>query len=122
VWTRTQGSYAALQVTRVLLLALLWIEEAKIQIPTLHRIRVFKEVIWATYPSLVCCWGTLDGVKIGIQKPSDDVRQSHFFNGWTYDHYIANLFIFIPDSQICAAYLNTPGTTHDSIMAAMSKI
>jgi len=68
---------------QVLLLALLWIEEAKIKMPTIHQVRVFKEVIRAKYPSVVHCWGALDGVKIGIQKPSDDTKQSHFHNGWT---------------------------------------
>jgi hypothetical protein len=58
--------------------------------PTLHMIQVFKEVIWGKYPSLVHCWGALDGVKIGIQKPSDDVGQRHFYKGWTHGHYIAN--------------------------------
>jgi len=138
VWTRTRGSYAALQVIfgmtasniskwlrfskRVLLLTLLQIEEAKIKMPTIQQVRVFKEVIRGKYPSLVHCWGALDGVKIGIQKPSDDMKQSHFYNGWTHDHYVANLFLFTPDGRICAAYVNSPGTTHDSTMASMSKI
>jgi len=55
---------------QVLLLALLWIEEAKIKMLTTHLIRVFKEVLWPKYPSLVHCWGALDRVKIGIQKLS----------------------------------------------------
>jgi hypothetical protein len=95
------------------LLALLWIEEAKIKILTIHQVRVFKKVIWAKYPSLVHCWGALDRVTIGIQKPSDDMMQSHFYNGWTHGHYMANLFLFTPDGQICAAYVNSPGTAHD---------
>jgi hypothetical protein len=85
-------------------------------------IRFFKEVIWMKYPSLVHCWGAFNGVKIGIQKPSDDARQSHFYNGWMHYHCIANLFLFTPDGRICTAYLNSPGTTHDSTMATMSKI
>jgi hypothetical protein len=75
-------------------LALLQIEEAKIKMPTIQQVRVFKEVIRGKYPSLVHCWGALDGVKIGIQKPSDDMKQSHFYNGWTHDHYVTNLFLF----------------------------
>jgi len=66
--------------------------------------------------------GCLDGVKIGIQKPSDDMKQSHFYNGWTYDHYVANLFLFTPNDCICAAYVNSPGKIHDSTMASTSKI
>jgi hypothetical protein len=138
VWTWTRGSYAALQVIfgmtasniskwlrfskRVLLLAMLQMEEAKTKMSTIQQARVFKEVIRGKYPSLVHCWGALDGVKIGIQKPSDDMKQSHFYNGWTHDHYVVNLFLFTPDGHICAAYVNSPGTTHDSAMASMSKI
>jgi hypothetical protein len=59
------------------MLALLWIEEAKIQIPTMHMIRIFR-IIQAKYPSLVHCWGALDEVKIANQTPSDYIRQSHF--------------------------------------------
>ena len=107
---------------RVLLLAFLQKEEAKIKMPTIQQVRIFKEVIRAKYPSLVHYWGALDGVKIGIQMPSDDMKQSHFYNGWTHYHYVANLFLFTPDGCICAAYVNSPGTTHDSTMASMSKI
>ncbi len=39
--------------------------------------------------------------------------KSHFYNGWTHDHCVANLFLFTPDGQICAAYVNSPGTAHD---------
>jgi hypothetical protein len=125
VLTQTRGSYAALQVIfgitasnilkwlyfskRVLLLALLRIEGAKIKMPTIQQVRVFKEVIWAMYPSLVHCWGALNGVKIGIQKPSDDMKQSHFYNGWTHAHYVAKLFIFTPDGCNCASCVKSHG-------------
>jgi hypothetical protein len=99
---------------RVLLLAFLQKEEAKIKMPTIQQVRIFKEVIRAKYPSLVHYWVALDGVKIGIQMPSDDMKQSHFYNGWTHYHYVANLFLFTPDGCICAAYVNSPGTTHDN--------
>jgi hypothetical protein len=103
-------------------LTLLQIKEAKIKMPTIQQVRVFKEVIRGKYPSLVYCWGALDGVKIGIQKPSDDMKRTHFYNGWTHDHFVANLFLFTPDGHIWAAYVNSPGATHDSKMASMSKI
>ncbi len=49
------------------------------------------------------------------------MRQHHFYDGWTHDHYTANLFLFTTDGRICAAYLNSPGTTHDLTIATMSK-
>jgi hypothetical protein len=138
VWTRTRGGYAALQVIfgltastiskylrfcrRILLLVLMGVDEAQIRMPTDDMIRIFREVIRSKYPTLVHCWGAMDGVKLQIEKPSDDVRQSHFYNGWTHSHYVANLFLFTPDGRICDAYVNSPGTTHDSTMANLSKI
>jgi hypothetical protein len=65
--------------------------------------------------------GCLRWSKIRIQKPFGDVRQHHFYDGWTHDHYTANLFLFTTDGRICAAYLNSPGTTHDLTIATMSK-
>jgi len=39
----------------------------------------------------------MDGVKLLIQKPGDDVWQRHFYNGWTH------------------SYKNSLGTMDDSI-------
>jgi hypothetical protein len=63
----------------------------------------------------------MDGLKVTIHKPTDDIKQSHFYNGWIHGHCTANLFLFTPDGPIRAAYLNSPGTTHDSTMATMSR-
>jgi DDE superfamily endonuclease len=138
VWTRTRGSYATLQLIfgmtassisrwlrfckRVLLLVLLDVAEAQIRMPSDEKIREYQDAIKIKYPSLQHCWGAMDGVKINIEAPGDDIKQSRFYNGWTHGHYVANLFLFTPDGRICAAYLNSPGTTHDSTMANLSKI
>jgi hypothetical protein len=50
------------------------------------------------------------------------MKQSHLYNGWIHDHYVANLFLFTLDGHICAAFVNSPGTPHDSTMATMRKI
>jgi hypothetical protein len=51
---------------------LLWIYVAKIQMPMLQMIEVFKEVIQMKYPSLVNCWGALDGVKLEFKNHLSD--------------------------------------------------
>ena len=66
--------------------------------------------------------GAMDGLKVTINKTTDDIMQSHFYNEWTHGHDIADLFLFTHDRLIRAAYLNSPGTTHDSTMATMSRI
>ncbi len=39
-----------------------------------------------------------------------------------YVHCVSNLFLLTLGGQICATYLNSPGTTHDSTIANISKI
>jgi hypothetical protein len=97
------------------------VQEAKIKLPTDDIIRIFSDVIRSKYPTLQHCWGAMDGVKLQIEKPGDDVQQSHFCNGWTHSHCIANLFLFTPDGRICDAYMNYLETTHDSTMASFRK-
>jgi hypothetical protein len=138
VWTRTHCSYATLQLIfgktassisrwlrfckRVLLLVLLDVAEAQIRMPSNEKIREYQDAIKIKYPSLQHSWGAMDGVKINIEAPGDDIKPSRFYNGWTHGHYVANIFLFTPDGRICAAYLNSPGTTHNSTMANLSKI
>jgi DDE superfamily endonuclease len=43
--------------------------------------------------------------------------QNLFYNGWTHNHYISNLFLYSPDRKIRACYVNAPGSVHDSTMA-----
>ncbi|ETL37782.1 hypothetical protein L916_10576, partial [Phytophthora nicotianae] len=39
---------------------------------------------------------------------------SMFYNGWTHDHYVSNVFAFSPEGLIIACALNAPGCMHDS--------
>jgi hypothetical protein len=64
----------------------------------------------------------VDGLKLRLQKSGDHKIQNIFFNGWTHDHYVSNLFLFSPDGKIRACYINAPGTMHDSTMASWSGI
>jgi hypothetical protein len=62
----------------------------------------------------------MDGVKLQIEKPGDDVRQSHFYDGLI--HIMLQIFSSFPNGYICDAYMSSPETTHDSTMASYSKI
>jgi hypothetical protein len=65
----------------------------------------------------------MDGLKLRLERAGDDTTQNNFYNGWTHDHYVSNLFLFSPDGKIRACYVNAPGTFHDSTtMANMSLI
>ena len=100
MWTQTHGTYASLQVIfgmpasniskwlwfskRILLLALMGVEEAKIKMPSLQQVQLFQEVIKAKYPTLTHVGGAMDGLKVNIHKPTNDILQSHFYIGWTH--------------------------------------
>ncbi len=137
-WTRTQGSYAVLQVIfgltpgqlslwlrfsrRLVVKVLRDDPHAKVMIPSDMEIRSFEAAIVAKYPALTNCWGAMDGLKLRLQRAGDQRVQNMFFNGWTHDHYVSNLFLFSPDGKIRACYINAPGTFHDSTMANMSMV
>ena len=56
----------------------------------------------------------IDGIKLSMQKPGDEIRQSAFYNGWTHGHYVGNVFVFAPDGRIVGMVINAPGSFHDS--------
>ena len=129
-WTRTRGQYSVLQLIfgitkghlslwlrfgrRLLIKNLQNNPLAQVRIPTDEEIR--------QYPALEHCGGAMDGLKLRLERSGDDATQNSFFNGWTHDHYVSNLFLFSPDGKIRACYINAPGTFHDSTMANMSGI
>lgn len=91
--------------------------EAKIQMPDQAKLEKYVGSIARLYPSLTNVAYVGDGLKILIEKSSDNVKQNAFYNGWKCDHFITNLFIFAPDGTIIAAILNCPGSLHDSDLA-----
>ena len=82
-----------------------------------EKIGLWKGAIAAKYPDLNNVYLAVDGLKLRLQKPGDDRVQNYFYNGWTSNHYISNLFAFAPDGTIPACVLDAPGSLHDSIMA-----
>ena len=48
--------------------------------------------------------------------------QNRFYNGWTHDHYITNVFGFCPAGTIVVATTNVPGCIHDSQVADWGNI
>lgn len=40
----------------------------------------------------------MDGLKLYLQKAGDYDTQNNFYNGWTHNHYVSAVFVFV---QIC---------------------
>ncbi|CAB9511759.1 unknown protein [Seminavis robusta] len=64
----------------------------------------------------------MDGVKLMFEKAEDLDEQSMYYNGWTHDHYITNVFCFGADGTMVAAAVNAPGSMHDSTIAEYGSI
>lgn len=98
---------------------------AKVCLPTDEEVAGFVAAINKKYCLITDVWAAMDGLKIKIQCPgyrNGSNVQSHYYNGWTLEHCLSNLFVFSPDGKIRQAYLNCPGTTHNSAMASMSGV
>jgi hypothetical protein len=68
---------------------------AIVSMPTADKIESFVIAVSAKYPALTNCWGAMDGWKVWLEKAGNSQVQNIFFNGWTHDHYISNLFCFL---------------------------
>jgi hypothetical protein len=92
-------------------------EHSRPSMPRDNKIAGFICATSTKYPALTNCWGAIDGLKLQLQRSGNNKIQNLFFNGWTHDHYVCNLFLFSPDGKIRACYIDAPGTMHDSTMA-----
>jgi hypothetical protein len=137
-WTRTRGSYMILQIIfglthgslsvwlrfsrRMIVKVLLTHEDAVVRLPTADEATLFATMINQKYPLITNCWGAMDGLKLTLQRAGNETQQNNFYNGWTHEHYVTNLFLFSPDGKIRCSYFNAPGVLHDSTMAMWSPI
>jgi hypothetical protein len=99
---------------RILVVVLIDNDMAKIAMPTRAKLEEYRRMIAARHPALRDVWGTMDGLKVGIESPVDFFVQSRFYNGWQHDHFVSAVLAFAPDGTIPAAFFNVPGCTHDS--------
>jgi hypothetical protein len=107
-----------LKFGRRLLLKVLKAEPgANVQMPSLGEIEEFKRIIVDRYPTLVDVFYVMDGLKLPLEASGRYRMQECFYNGWTHDHYVSNVFVFCPSGVIIACSINHPGCMHDSQVA-----
>lgn len=140
-WTRMKGAnfnlsllFGIVQPTcsiyicfgrRVLLHVLSRIDIAKVKIPTdPEKIESYKRAVHHRHTLLgeenVVC--AVDGIKLRIEQSGENQIQRMFYNGWTHDHYVSNVYVFAPDGTIIAMCINSPGCLHDSSICHMGNI
>lgn len=87
---------------------------ARVQMPDEEEVRFCQSTIAAKYPLLADVYAVADGLKLHLEQSGDCVIQNMFYNGWTHDHYVGNIFIFSPAGLIISYAINAPGSMHDS--------
>ena len=137
-WTRTRGSLLSLQLhfglsmtnlntylrfgRRIVVEVLRKNPLALIAIPTPAKVAEYKQLVREKYPALTDVWASMDGMKTPIQQASSTQQQAYFYNGWKHNHFVTSVFCFCPDGTIPIAYMNLPGSMHDSTIAEWGRI
>ena len=95
---------------------------ATVQIPSSEKIEEYKAMVRSRHTFLPDVWCTMDGLKLTLEQSGDAIIQERFYNGWTHDHYVSSVLCFCPDGTIPIAYINVPGSVHDSQIADYGNI
>lgn len=107
---------------RLLLKVLSKDDRAKVKMPSAEEVELYKTAFREKYSLLEDVYCVADGLKLHLEQTSDCVIQSMFYNGWTHDHYVGNIFVFAPSGVIIACAYNAPGCFHDSQVAECGKV
>lgn len=97
-------------------------DNAAVRMPTAEEIEAFQNEFSAKYSTLGDVYAVADGLKLYLEQSGDCVIQNMFYNGWTHDHYVGNVFVFAPNGCIIACATNAPGAMHDSTIAEWGNI
>ncbi len=62
-------------------------------------------------------WCSIDGLKLYLEESPNFYVQCKFYNGWTRDHYVTNVFAFAPGGTIPLSFFNVLGCVQDSLVA-----
>lgn len=93
------------------------LSDFKPKLPDEFQCNRYKGAIAAKYREQAGVAFAVDGLKLPIQKSTNDMVQRRFYNGWTHGHYVSSIFLFAPDGTIPACSINAPGCWHDSTVA-----
>jgi hypothetical protein len=86
-------------------------------VPNDDEIREYQDVVRINYSDLDGVWCVMDGLKLLIEKPYDELMQNAFYNGWLHEHFVGCLFVFVPSGKIVSYRLNAPGMWNDTNIA-----
>ena len=107
---------------RILVKILKHNELLRIKMPSHDKLKEYCQMIHLRHPALDNVWGSMDGLKVPIEQPSDSLVQTRFYYGWKCAHYVTAVLCFVPDGTIPAAFYNVCGVCHDSQVADWGNI
>lgn len=82
----------------------------------------YKSVISDRHPSLSSVYGVSNELKLYLDKSSDAVVQSVFYNGWKSDHSVWCIFVFVPSGRVVPAIFDAAGCMHDSEISEWQRL
>lgn len=90
---------------------------AAIRFPTAAGAERLSELIAPRCRVLKGVFAYLDGVRFNTFDPEDFDKQNSMFSGWHDTVGCGCVFLWLPNGLIGAAYINAPGSWHDSLQA-----
>ena len=91
--------------------------DSRIQFPDLPELARLAALVQLREPSVRNISGFVDGCSIKIACTSDPIIQNAYYDGFTCDTCVNNVFLFSPEGKIIHAAFNFPGSWHDSAVS-----
>lgn len=70
---------------------------ASVKMPSEEELIQFQLAIGRKFSTLQNFYCVADGLKLYLEQSGHCVIQNMFYNWWTHDHYIGNVFVFSPN-------------------------
>jgi len=90
---------------------------AAIKFPNENKMEELAALVEGREPQVTNVIGFVDGVSFPTQCSSDVTCQYEYYNGYTHETQINNVFAFSSEGKIIYACLNYPGSWHDAQVA-----
>ncbi len=90
---------------------------ASITVPSKEKIIEYTTAINSKIPNPQQCLGHNGRDETLLVIASQRKIQEMYYNGWKVDHYVTNVFVFVPDGMIPIEFFNVPSSVHDSQVA-----
>lgn len=100
-----------------LLAAVEEIHECRVSWPSFDEQHQFAAVVNHFTPSLHRVFGFVDGLYFPVDAPGDFATADAYYNHWKAGETITNVIAFGPDGCILWAFINAPGSWHDSALS-----